>query len=301
MRVNPNQSTPASGDAELAGAAASPAVPMARPVRHRRAMPRSLVGGLLFVVGFAVFGPAIAPHDPNEVELGNLLAGPSSEHWLGVDGVGRDILSRLFAGAPVTLTGPFLIVVAASIAGAALGIVSAWKGGAFDAVTSRCLDVLFAFPTLLFAVLATALFGAGLSAAVIALAVAYAPYIARLVRSVALRERRLPYVEALVVQGQRPWRIVTRHVVPKLSPFILVQATLSFGYALLDLAALNFLGFGVQPPQADWGSMVSDGLPDLLAGQPAQALSASVMIVFTVWLVTEVGERLARRWVGDSA
>jgi peptide/nickel transport system permease protein len=200
----------------------------------------------------------------------------------------------------VSLVGPLLVVVLATVAGATLGIVSAWKGGTFDGLVSRALDVLFAFPALLLAILAVALFGAGLPSAIVALAVAYTPYLARLVRSVALRERQLPYVDALLVQGQRPSRIITRHVVPRLSPFILVQATLSFGYALLDLAALNFLGFGAQPPQADWGSMVAAGLPDLLTGLPAQALSASALIVLSVWLVNELGERLALRWTGGS-
>jgi peptide/nickel transport system permease protein len=267
---------------------------------QRRRSPLSVGSwiGLTFLAVLAVLGPWLALKDPNAIDLRNILGDPSPQHWLGVDSTGRDILSRLLAGAPVSLLGPLVVVILATIAGSALGIFSAWRGGWIDTFISRILDILFAFPALLLAFLAIALFGTGLQAAVIALAVAYTPYLARLVRSVALRERQLPYVAALEVQGQRQLRIIVAHVIPRLSPFILVQATLSFGYALLDLAALNFLGFGAQPPQADWGSMVADGLPALLTGHPYEAVSASLLIVVSVLIVNSAGEQLADRWSG---
>jgi len=267
---------------------------------QRRRSPLSVGSwiGLAFLGVLATLGPWLAPQDPNAIDLRNILGDPSPQNWLGVDSTGRDILSRLLAGAPVSLLGPLVVVILATIAGSALGIFSAWRGGWIDTFVSRILDILFAFPALLLAFLAIALFGAGLQAAVIALAVAYTPYLARLVRSVALRERQLPYVAALEVQGQRQLRIIVAHVIPRLSPFILVQATLSFGYALLDLAALNFLGFGAQPPQADWGSMVADGLPALLTGHPYEVVSASLLIVVSVWIVNSAGEQLSDRWAG---
>jgi peptide/nickel transport system permease protein len=160
---------------------------------------------------------------------------------------------------------------------------------------SRILDVTFAFPGVLLAILAVALFGAGLPAAIIALTIAHMPYIARVVRGAALRERGLPYVEALRVQGFSAFRICARHLLPNLASLIVAQATVSFGYVVVDLAAVSFLGLGVQPPAADWGVMVAGGEPSILQGYPEQSLYAGIMIVITVCAFTILGERLADR------
>ena len=243
----------------------------------------------------AILAPVITPHDPNAIDLLHPFAGPSSEHLLGTDDTGRDLLSRLIAGSRTSLVGPLLVVLLEVALGVPLALVAAWRGGFVDGVLSRVLDVIFAFPGILLAILVIAFFGAGLRSAVIALAIAHMPYLARVTRGAAIRERRLAYVAALEVQGFSAFRICARHLVPNLVPLIVAQATVSFGYVMIDLAGLSFLGLGVQPPTADWGVMVSAGEQNILAGHPAQSLYAGALIVITVCAFTLLGERLADR------
>ncbi len=182
------------------------------------------------------------------------------------------------------------------MAGTLLALTAAWFGGWFDSVISRVLDILFAFPALILALTVTSLFGAGFVAPVVALSIAYVPIVARVIRSAALREQALPYIEALEVQGFSSAHIWRRHLLPNLAPLILVQCAISFGYAMLELAALSFLGLGLQPPSADWGLMIANGQPSILAGSPMQSLSAAVAVVVTVIGFTLVAERLAVRF-----
>ncbi len=243
----------------------------------------------------AILAPVITPHDPNAIDLLHPFAGPSSAHLLGTDDTGRDLLSRLIAGSRTSLVGPLLVVLLEVALGVPLALVAAWRGGFVDGVLSRVLDVIFAFPGILLAILVIAFFGAGLRSAVIALAIAHMPYLARVTRGAAIRERRLAYVAALEVQGFSAVRICARHLVPNLVPLIVAQATVSFGYVMIDLAGLSFLGLGVQPPTADWGVMVSAGEQNILAGHPAESLYAGALIVITVCAFTLLGERLADR------
>ena len=145
------------------------------------------------------------------------------------------------------------------------------------------------------AIIAVAVLGTGLLAPVLALSLAYTPYIARVLRSVALRERHLPYVESCQLVGYSGWAICLRHLLPNVMPLIRAQATLAFGAALVDLAAISYLGLGVQPPTPEWGIMVSDGQSSLLNGYPLESLSAGLLIVFVVVLVNLLGERFAAR------
>ncbi|HEY2553509.1 MAG TPA: ABC transporter permease [Streptosporangiaceae bacterium] len=250
----------------------------------------SLIVALALV---AVLAPFIAPHDPNALDLLHPFAGPSPQHLLGTDDTGRDLLSRLIVGSRTSLLGPLLVVALAVALGVPLAIASAWRRGPVDAVLSRVLDLLFAFPGVLLAILAIALFGAGLPAAIIALAIAHMPYIARVTRAAAIRERELTYVESLQVHGFSGLAICFRHLLPNLGPLIIAQATVSFGYVMVDLAALSFLGLGVQPPSADWGVMVASGEPSILEGHPQQSLYAGILIVAAVCAFTILGERLA--------
>jgi peptide/nickel transport system permease protein len=250
----------------------------------------------LFIVAItavALLAPVIAPYNPNALNILARFQGPSAQHLLGTDSLGRDLLSRLIYGARLSLLGPFLIILLATISGTFLAIVSAWVGGLFDNVVSRILDILFAFPGLILAVLAAALFGAGLIAPVIALSIAYLPYIARVLRSGAMRERALPYIDACYAEGLPTRTIAVRHLLPNIMPLVLVQATLSFGYALVDLAAISYLGLGVQPPASEWGLMVANGQSSILAGHPQESLSAGLMIVLTVVAFNLLGDRLA--------
>ena len=201
----------------------------------------------------AIIGPLIAPFNPTLPNLAMTLVGPTGSHLLGFDFEGRDVLSRLLAGAQSSMLGPLAVVIGALLIGTALAIVAAWRRGLVDSVISSSLDVLFAFPGILLAVLAAAVFGAGLTAASIALAIAYMPYVARVLRGAALKERSQPYVAALEVQGASATSICVRHIIPNIAPLIVAQATIMFGYAMVDLAAISFLGLGVQPPAAELG------------------------------------------------
>jgi len=252
-------------------------------------------GVLVLVVLIAIFAPWIAPDNPNAISLLDRWLPPSAAHLLGTDALGRDILSRLIWGARLSLLGPFLIILLAVSLGTVVAITTAWVGGWFDTVTSRGLDILFAFPGLILALLAVALFGTGLVAPVIALSIAYLPYISRVLRSGALKERQMPYIAAATVEGLPTRRIAARHLLPNIMSLVLVQATLSFGYALVDLAAVSYLGLGVQPPASEWGLMVSTGQNSILSGHPQESLYAGLCIIVTVVASNVLGDRLAGR------
>lgn len=253
---------------------------------------------IVLLVLVVVLAPWLAPDDPS---FANILATnqrPSAAHWLGTDSFGRDLLSRLIYGARLSLLGPALIIAISTAVGTALAIACAWWGGVFDQVVSRVADILFAFPGLIFAMIAVSMFGPGIVAPVIALSIAYLPYLMRVVRAAALRQRNLPYVEACYVAGIPARRICLRHLLPNVAGLLVVQATLSFGYALVDLAAVSYLGLGVQPPTAEWGLMVATGQSSILAGHPQESLFAGIMIILTVVAFNLLGERLAARQEG---
>jgi peptide/nickel transport system permease protein len=245
----------------------------------------------------AIFGPFVAPANPLLPNLSNSWIGPMQlpGHLLGFDAQGRDLLSRLLVGARSSMLGPLAVVMICMSVGTFLAVSSAWRRGSYDATVSASLDVLFAFPGILLAIIAATVFGAGLSAAVIALSIAYTPYVARVLRGAALKERSQQYVAALEVQGASATTICLRHLVPNMGPLIVAQATILFGYAMVDLAAISFLGLGVQPPNPDWGVMVSENQSGLLINYPLPALLAGLAIVLVVVAFNVLGERLYER------
>lgn len=273
--------------------------------RRRRSVVRRLretggVGmvsaGVLLVASLAaVLGPYITPQDPDLPNVSFDFIGPSAGHLLGYDFQGRDVLSRLLSGAQSSMLGPFLVVSLSMVTGVLLAMVAAWRGGAVDSVVSAGLDILFAFPAILLAVLATAVFGAGQLAAALALVVAYTPYVARVLRGAALRERGRAYVVALEVQGSSATSICLRHLLPNLGTLIIAQATILFGYAMVDLAAISYLGLGVQPPTANWGVMIAENQTGIVQGYPLPALLAGMAIVLVVIAVNLLGERVFER------
>jgi len=249
-------------------------------------------GVILAATLVAIIGPLIAPFSPTLPNLSLTFVGPTGSHLLGFDFEGRDVLSRLLAGAQSSMLGPLAVVLGSLVIGTLLAVIAAWRGGWLDSVISSGLDVLFAFPGILLAVLAAAVFGAGLTAASIALAIAYMPYVARVLRGAALKERSQPYVAALEVQGAPATSICLRHIVPNIAPLIVAQATIMFGYAMVDLAAVSFLGLGVQPPAANWGVMISENQVGIPEGYPLPALAAGACIVIVVIAFNLLGERL---------
>jgi peptide/nickel transport system permease protein len=279
----------------------TPRVSVRRFDRIRRLDPVAAVCAafIAIVVLVAILAPWIAPHDPRYLNILGRFQTSSPTNLLGTDSLGRDLLSRLIWGARLSLLGPFLIIFLATVVGTFLAIITAWVGGWFDNVVSRMLDILFAFPGLIFAMIAVAIFGTGLVAPVIALSIAYLPYIARILRSGAIRERNLPYIDACYAEGLPTRRIAFRHLLPNIMPLVLVQATISFGYALVDLAAISYLGLGVAPPAPEWGLMVSNGQSSILSGHPQESLYAGILIVVTVVAFNLLGERLAGHYSTD--
>ena len=250
------------------------------------------LGVVVLAVLLAIFGPILRPFDPNAGDLSFANVGPYGPHLLGFDIQGRDVLSRLMAGARTTIFGAGAVAIVSVLIGTTLAISAAWFGGRIDAAMAVVLDVVFAFPGILLAVFAAAVLGPSLFSAGLALAVAYSPYVARVLRGAALKERAMAYMAALEVQGFGAWRLCARHLLPNISSLIVAQGTILFGFAMVDLAAVSFLGLGVQTPQADWGVMVSEGKTSLLQGYPLVSLSAVLCIVGVVTAVSFLGERL---------
>lgn len=243
----------------------------------------------------AIFAPIVAPYDPDAVDFLAFNGAPSAAHWLGTDGLGRDILSRMIFGARTALLGPLLVVVFSTIVGILLGLLAGWRGGWIDAVLGRLFDVVFAFPSLLIAIMAVALFGKGLVAPVIAMSLAYAPFVARLTRSLVAAERNRAYVSAYQVQGFGGAWIALRRVLPNVTPIVGAQSTLNFGYVLAELAGLSFLGLGVQAPAADWGAMINEAQAGIAGGHFLPAVVPAIAVVIVVVAVNIIGEELSER------
>ncbi len=282
-------------------AISAPASGLRRPFARLSRMGGAMIVSSVFLmalVAVAVLAPLLAPYDPDETDLSAIYEGVSASHPLGTDELGRDTLSRLIWATRVSLAAPLLVILFATALGLAIALATAWRGGRFDSLTTGGLDILLGFPGILLAILAVAFFGAGLAAPVVALTIAYTPYFARLTRTVAKREMSQIYVAALTQLGYGGLRTTIRHVAPNIMPFAIAQAAILFAYATVDLAALSFLGLGVQPPQADWGSMVAVGQSGVLQGHPIPAVSAGVMIILTVMALNVLGEGIASRAQG---
>ncbi|MEU9448893.1 ABC transporter permease [Streptomyces sp. NPDC048277] len=263
----------------------------------RRADPVLLSAAVIcsVLVLLALVGPLLAPYPPSEADLLAASQGPGADHLLGTDSLGRDILSRILHGARLSFMGPGLIVVLSLALGTGLGIAAAWRGGLVDSLLSKVFNVVFALPGILVAIVAGAVSGGGFWAPVLALSLVYTPYVARVVRSSAVTERNMAYVEACELAGMSAWRICAHHILRNLLPIVLAQATISFGSALMDFGAASYLGVGIQPPQAEWGLMVSEGQAELLDGAMQQSLSAGLMILISVVAFNTLGERLGSR------
>lgn len=255
---------------------------------------RAAVAGLIVLlpIVLATIVPWLLTHQlPNAQDLSNSLQLPGGEHILGTDKLGRDVWARIVYGAQPTLLGAVVVIVISGAIGIPLGLVAGYYGGRIDAAIMRVLDALLAFPALLLAILVVATFGRGLGTVVIALGVIYVPAMARLVRSVTIVQRSLSYVDAARVLGFSDGRIIFRHILPNLVAAVVVQSTIDLAYAILDIAALSFLGLGQQPPDPDWGSMLSDGRAYLLQNA-WPAVSAGIAIMLTVVSFNLVGDGL---------
>jgi peptide/nickel transport system permease protein len=214
---------------------------------------------MLLAISVALLAPVVAPYDPLKQNLDNTLARPDRTHLLGTDNVGRDVLSRVIWGTRVSLVAGFGSVVIAVLAGGLLGLLAGYAGGRIDGLVMRMMDAVLSFPPLVLALALGAVLGAGLTGVVIALGVVYTPTFARLMRGQVLAITAREYVDAARALGAPGWRIAWTHVLPNATAPIVVQASLSVAFAILAEASLSFLGLGIQPPGASWGSMINAG------------------------------------------
>ncbi len=213
---------------------------------------------VLSVVILSLLSPVIAPADPAKIHIDQRLEGPAQGHLLGTDEFGRDILSRVLVGGRISLGVAAIAAIIIAGVGGVLGISSGYVGGMYDAIVGRVLDVIFGFPTLLLALAIVAIRGPSLTSAMLAISLNGIPGFARLARAVVMAERQRDYVEAARALGSPEWRIMARHILPNAVGPMLVTVTGILGYAILDEAALSFLGLGAQPPRASWGGMLND-------------------------------------------
>jgi len=214
---------------------------------------------MVLAVLVALAAPLVAPYDPLAQDLGNTLARPNRAHVLGTDNVGRDVLSRVIWGTRVSLVAGLVSVALAVVTGSLLGILAGYCGGRADGLVMRLMDAVLSFPPLVLALALGAVLGAGLGGVILALGVVYTPTFARLMRGQVLTITAREYVDAARALGAPAWRVAWRHVVPNAINPIIVQASLSVAFAILAEASLSFLGLGIQPPQASWGSMINAG------------------------------------------
>jgi peptide/nickel transport system permease protein len=245
------------------------------------------------VVFLAIFGPWIEPYDPQEQDLLDTSAPPSSAHWLGTDGLGRDILSRVIAGADSAIIGPLIVAVTGMLAGSALGIASGYLGGHADMVIQRLVDFMFALPGLLIAIVIVGVVGGGYWMAVLVLSILNVAGGIRLIRGAALEQRPLPYVEAARTLGVPRWRIMYFHIWRNISPIVFANAALDFALALVALSSLAYLGLGTELGVPEWGRMLSEN-QSLLFQNPAGVLAPALAIVLFATSVTIIGD-----WVYD--
>ncbi len=262
-------------------------------LRHLRRNPVSIAGavilGLLLLT--ALLAPVVAPYDPLAQSLSDRNAPPSADHLLGMDALGRDLLSRVIYGARTSLFIGFFTVGGAVIIGTLVGSVAGYVGGRTDNLLMRVMDIMLAFPSLLLAIGVVAILGRGLMNALYAIAFVSIPVYARIVRASILSVKELDYVEASRAIGSSPGRILFRTVLPNSLTPLIVQATLGIGGAILEAAALSFIGLGAQAPQAEWGLMLAQHR-NLVFTAPHTVFFPGLAIMLTVLGFNLLGDGL---------
>lgn len=276
QRTRPVSLTAAFGDRLLAIARSDALLRF----RHNR---NAVIGSIivLSVVFVAVFAPFLAPRDHEAVDLMAVWSPPSPEYLLGADALGRDILSRLIYGARVSLLVAASVLAITLTFGVAMGMIAGYFGGWSETIIMRTVDIMFAFPELILAILVAAVLGTGKVTVIIALSLVWWLGIARLTRSLVLQVKTELYVDAAIACGTRPYRILIRHLLPNIVAPIIVRASIGVGFIVMAEATLSFLGIGVQEPEPTWGGMIRDGLLTLRT-DPYLALFASAALGVTI-------------------
>jgi len=242
---------------------------------------------VILVLLVAIFAPYLAPQDPMESDMKNVLQTPSAEHWLGTDKLGRDILSRIIAGTQVSLAMTICLVVLIALVGSAVGIVSGYFGGKIETVLMRFSDMMLAFPGVVLAIAIAGILGGSVINTILALlTVAWAKY-ARLVRSLVIKLRHSDFILAAQVNGTRTKDILRRHILPNVLPMVVITGAMDIGTMMMEIAGLSFLGFGAQPPTPEWGLMLNEGRQYIqtapwLMMYPGMAIFI-VVAIFNLW------------------
>ena len=259
--------------------------------------PTFLVGAaiLLFWVVCAIFGNAIAPHDPLAQQLLATNQPPSAAHWFGTDQLGRDVFSRIIVGVRYILLISLLATVLGTVLGTAIGLVMGYLGGVADIVVGRIIEAVLAFPLVVLAFLFIVALGTSPPVIIFVVGFVFTPIIARTVRSAVLVESQLDYLSSARLLGEKPAYIMFTEITPNVLPTVLVEFTVRLGYAIFTIAALSFLGFGIQPPTPDWGADIAANYVTLGAGYWWQTLFAALAIaslVIAINLVTDSIEQV---------
>jgi peptide/nickel transport system permease protein len=262
---------------------------VARPARSSEAVaallrsPSGAVGLAIvaILVLCAIFAPYLAPHDPLRMASGPRLASPSLAHWMGTDQLGRDVLSRVIYGSRLTLMIGTIAVGISLTAGLLLGLVAGYASGWAERILMRIVDVLFSFTEIVIALACIAILGVGLVNAMIAIGIASIPFYARVTHSIVLVEKNKPYFESAVAAGAGHVRLIFIHLLPNVIPTLIVIGTLGVSTAVLAAAGLSFLGLGAQPPQPEWGFMLSSSR-DLISRAPWMMIFPGLAIAITV-------------------
>ena len=232
--------------------------------RTRRWMRRyglaSLGAGIILLwLLIALTAPLISPYLPDTVDVANRLQPPSLEHWLGTDALGRDVLTRLLYGSRISLMTGFIVVVVSAVFGTLIGGIAAFARGKVEELIMRVTDLVLCFPPIILALAIAAALGIGTTNTIIAMLVVWWPKFSRMARGLVIVQRSQEYVEAALVVGFSPSRILVRHIIPNAIGPLIVLVTLDVGNAIITFAGLSFLGLGVVPPTPEWGSMVAEG------------------------------------------
>lgn len=267
-------------------------------VREQKIKKNHIKGKLIFFLVLsvllllaAIFAKYLCPYDPYEQDLMMSQKPPSFAHPLGTDRYGRDMLSRVIIGSTTSIFSTLLLVLIITAVGTAIGIICAWNNGKIDTVLMRISDLFLAFPGLVFALAVAGVLGGGVHNAIIALAVISWPKFARLARGLTLAQKNAPYMMAAQLSGSSTPKLLVKHIFPNIAGPILVTAVLDIGTMMMELAGLSFLGLGVKPPMAEWGSMINEGR-SMLQVSPWMVLAPGAAISVTVMIFNLLGDTL---------
>jgi peptide/nickel transport system permease protein len=249
-------------------------------------------GLLILIVIAAVFGPVLVPHDPLASETASALKPPSARHWFGTDQLGRDIFSRVVVATRLDLFIAVASVVLVFLMGGLAGVAAGYFGGWTDRIVGRIADTIMAFPLFVLAMGIVAALGNTVQNIILATAIVNFPLYARVARAEANVRREAGFVQAARLSGNSEFRIVLGHILPNIMPIMIVQMSLTMGYAILNAAGLSFIGLGVRPPTAEWGIMVAEGATFMVSGEWWIALFPGLALMIAVFCFNLLGDGL---------